>query len=319
MTSFRETVSVVMPARNAASHISEAAKSVLSQEEVGELIVVDDGSSDGTADKVLSLGDPRVRVVPGPTNGVAASLNCGFAEARLPFTARCDADDLFETGRLQWQCERLSKLPDHVAVCAGYATITQSGKKIADLAIEGDERDVTEVLFDGSGITSFCTWLTRSSAIKKAGGARVWFKTAEDVDLQFRLAAIGQVWYVPKIAYRYRLHDASLTHSKAAGAKLRFFHEQATRFARQRQTTGTDDLIAGQPPIFTGSQADRAIPASLQIAGQLEGSAWNALENGQPATAIGQMVRAIRYEPLQMRRWRGIIILILRAFFKQSR
>jgi len=86
-------VSVVMPAFNEAERVVTAIERVLAQDFVSELIVVDDGSSDGTPDLVESVQDTRIRVIRQPINrGKGAALRTGFAAATAPFVAVHDAD-----------------------------------------------------------------------------------------------------------------------------------------------------------------------------------------------------------------------------------
>ena len=86
-------VSVVMPAFNESERIVTAMQRVLAQDFVHELIVVDDGSRDGTADLAGSVQDERVRLIRQPLNrGKGAALRTGFAIAQAPFVAVHDAD-----------------------------------------------------------------------------------------------------------------------------------------------------------------------------------------------------------------------------------
>lgn len=90
-------VSVVMPAFNEAERIVTAMQRVLAQEFVHELIVVDDGSQDATADLAESIEDPRARLIRQPVNrGKGAALRTGFAAAQAPFVAVHDADLEYE-------------------------------------------------------------------------------------------------------------------------------------------------------------------------------------------------------------------------------
>lgn len=87
----------------------------------------------------------------------------------------------------------------------------------------------------------------RREAVLATGGARAWFEVAEDIDLQVRLAFQGSVWHDTAPVYGYRLHDASITHTRKA-AQLAFFDRAVQTLAAQRRDTGTDDLDRGAPP-----------------------------------------------------------------------
>lgn len=86
-------LSVVMPAYNEASTIREVLAKVLASPYTGEVLVVDDGSKDDTSAVVLTVEDPRVRLVQQPANrGKGAAIRRGFSEARLDFVIVQDAD-----------------------------------------------------------------------------------------------------------------------------------------------------------------------------------------------------------------------------------
>ena len=98
-------VSVLIGAYNNAATLGQAIDAMLSQTVPGvELVVIDDGSSDGTADvaREEAARDNRVRLLPMPENvGIARSLNAGLEAARAPVVAVQDADDWSEPHRLR--------------------------------------------------------------------------------------------------------------------------------------------------------------------------------------------------------------------------
>ena len=312
-------VTVVIPARNAAATLQEALVSVLDAPEVGEAIVIDDGSTDGTADVALSLGDPRVRVLPGPCRGIAGALNVGFEAASLPFLARCDADDRFPPGRVRWQRDWLAQHPDFIAVSGGFASILPDGFQLSELACSGDPREVTQTLLSGTPVTHLCSWLVRTDAVRRVGGARVWFRMGEDLDLQFRLAEVGRVWHSPKVAYHYRLHDGSITH-ESASATVAFYERKAKDFAAERRQFGTDSLQNGTPPPPPrpdGSKRQRT-SAVGQGVGHATGNAWKMFHDGKKGVALGRVVSLLVRQPLSGQLWRCLILMGIKFPFRAA-
>lgn len=107
-------VSVLLPVRNAAGSIARAVASVQAQAGVGwELVVIDDGSTDGTRDwlRQAAGNDRRIRLLEQPALGLVAALNAGLAASRGGFIARMDADDECHPERLAAQASWLEKRP----------------------------------------------------------------------------------------------------------------------------------------------------------------------------------------------------------------
>lgn len=307
-------IAVVMPARDMGATIAASLASVLAAPEVAEVIVVDNGSTDDTAARARGLGDPRVRVLAHGAPGVAGSLNAGFDAVTRPFVARCDADDLYPEGRLAAQRNWLLAHADYAAVSGAHTSITASGRPVTRLAGDGAAGEVTETLRGGRCLTHFCTFLTRIEAIRAVGGARPWFETAEDVDLQLRLAEVGRIWHDPdRDAYLYRLHGGSITHNQAEPRRL-FFDRAAQDFAAERRATGQDALMRGTPPPPPPRDAPGAARSPRrQIAGQLESAAWTALRGNRRGQAVAAMARALAQEPFALRRWRGAAALMAKS------
>src|SRR3954469_1098404 len=112
-------VSVIMPVYNARAYVAEAIDSVLAQTFGDfELILVDDGSTDGSLDilRGYEKRDPRVRVISRPNTGIVGALNDGLKLARGEFIARIDADDASLPNRFEKEIAFLRAHPDVVIV-----------------------------------------------------------------------------------------------------------------------------------------------------------------------------------------------------------
>lgn len=307
-------VSVVMPARNAAQTIAASVRSVLEQDALRELVVVNDGSTDATCDILETFQDPRLRIIAGPEQGIAAALNAGVDAALGPFIARCDADDLFMPGRVARQSEWLTQNAGFVAITGGFISMDDAGSDLAQLACDGEKRDVTECLIAGQPQSHLCAWLFRRDAFLSIGGARHWFETAEDIDLQYRLAFTGRVWHDPAPVYRYRLHDTSITHTRRS-AQLAFFDQMARDFAIERRRTGTDALERHCPPQIPPFEKHETTDRQLQsqIIGHLTSQAWHDFENGYPWCGLHRLFLTIRKAPFSARQWRALTVMALKS------
>jgi glycosyltransferase involved in cell wall biosynthesis len=121
-------VSVVIPAHNTERYVAEAVTSVLTQQVSDlEVIVVDDASTDNTAQVVADLGDPRVRLVRLDKVGVGAARNRGICLARGRFIAFLDADDRWCAGKLTRQIALLEAEPDVGFVFTNFRRFDPSG------------------------------------------------------------------------------------------------------------------------------------------------------------------------------------------------
>src|SRR3954466_14096555 len=106
-------ISIVVPAYNVAGYLAEALRSALAQKGVTlEVIVVDDGSTDGTS-KVIALfaGDPRLRVIRQANAGLPAARNTGVAAATGRYVGFLDGDDVWLDGKAARHVELLDANP----------------------------------------------------------------------------------------------------------------------------------------------------------------------------------------------------------------
>jgi glycosyltransferase involved in cell wall biosynthesis len=318
-TETKPLVSVVITVRNAEAFISETLASILQERDVPfEVVLIDNGCTDGTIERVNAFNDERVRVLKGPEKGIAHALNVAYAAARGEIIMRCDGDDLYPPGRLRRQSKWLADHPDFGAVCGSCATIDAKGNPLLDVLNEEEGQEITEELLNAKIRFHIGTFAIRAEALRAAGGSREYFDCFEDFDFQLRVGETCRVWFEPKIEYIYRLHQNSSTHS-TSNAKKEFYNSVAFEFQRQRQTQGTDDLQRGCPPVLPeGNYKSSPWDAAGHVQQMLLASAWSDHEAGDKQQALVKGVRSVMALPMRLEAWRSLVALALKPAGKKS-
>lgn len=207
-----------MPVYNAESYLAQAVRSILAQTIQGlELICVDDGSTDSSADVLARAAalDTAVTVVHQSNAGVAAALNAGLQRARAPFIARMDADDIASPHRLAKQLLALRAQPSVVAMGSWYREVDAAGRSLGKPICSPPEHApiVRRLLAGDPGALRHPTVVMRRHAVQALGGYDPDTGHAEDVDLFLRLAELGELANLPDVLLDYRVHDASVTNA----------------------------------------------------------------------------------------------------------
>jgi hypothetical protein len=173
--------------------------------------------------------------------------------------------------------------------------------------------DVTDELRRGQGRSHMSAYLFRTPLMKQLGGCRPFFVMGEDVDLQLRLSEITRIWYEPRSAYFYRLHDSSITHVQKA-AERSFFEGCAYEFQKQRQTRADrkDDLDLGRPPAMPKLANSSPLTVKQQIQNLLLGQAWAAHGAGLKGEGLSLALRAWMTDPLKPAAMKSVIALAVK-------
>jgi glycosyltransferase involved in cell wall biosynthesis len=314
-------VSVIVPMRNVAAYVVDALGSVCRQREGPlEVLVVDDHSTDQSAEVVRAYGDARVRTLTNEGRGIAAGFNTGLRHARGEYVTRCDADDWFAPGRVARQVEWMERHPD-VAVCCGLQEICwEDGEVVLEAPCATTTcGSVSARICSGGTIPRTVTAIYRTEALRSVGGCRPYFRTCEDDDLMMRLAERYDVWEVPELVYRTRLRPTSITRTTAT-AELRWFVERAYEFQRQRRETGTDDLERGRPPrVPEHFASSSARPVAWFAQDYLFADAWRYLDAGDGRVARRKCWRALRFAPGRAAAWRQGARLLALSCLRRGR
>jgi glycosyltransferase involved in cell wall biosynthesis len=208
-------ISVVIAAYNAERFLRETLESVLAQSLQNlEVIVVDDGSTDGTQQVLRSISDPRLTVLRQDNGGVSAARNAGLAVARAPYIFFLDADDLLTPDALSRMVRTLDNNPDRVACFGHHIKIAENG---SDLSMGSYIRwkllPADDTLRNLIAKNFICGAIcVRADAARTVGGFDTTLRLGEDWEFWCRLALLGDFAAMPDdivLMYRQRFSSAN--------------------------------------------------------------------------------------------------------------
>jgi glycosyltransferase involved in cell wall biosynthesis len=205
-------VSVIIPNYNYAHYLGEAIESVLAQTYPSiEIIVVDDGSSDGSM-SVLEPYDDKITLIRQQNQGVSAARNNGAAAGRGQYVAFLDADDVWLPLKVEKQVERFLSGNGPGLVHVGLVEIDARGAPM-DERLDGLEGNVVDelllfergvILGGGSGI------IVTREIFDKVGGFDEDLSTSADWDFFVRVCQICSAAFVPEVLLKYRVHGSNM-------------------------------------------------------------------------------------------------------------
>ena len=280
------TISVIIPAHNAAATIGETLDSVFAQTHApDEVIVVDDGSADETS-AILDGYDHRLRVIRQGQTGRAAACNRGAKEARSRLIAFLDADDVWLPGKLERQ---LTECADAVL---SYTNSTYFGEMVAKEIVKDDltpqpSGDVLEALLLGNFITGSSV-VVRRDVFLECGGFDESYDCVQDWPLWLRICSQHQLGYVAEPLVRYRVHRAATTMKvrRTLPAHLRVLNEA---------------FAPDGPAAHLGHLREQAIAHAYQCVG------FYASEAGDGPLTIRCAVASRRKSPMSVSNWKRLV------------
>lgn len=237
-------VTVVIPSHNRRELLSRTLRSVLAQADVDlSVVVVDDGSTDGTEAAVQAYGDPRLTVVRHPVaRGVSAARNTGIARATTRWLAFVDDDDLWAPGKLRAQLDALALAPEARWSSTGSVNVDRQCR-ISGWHLPPDITDLADHLLvrnhvpgGGSGV------LVARDLAAEVGGFDEAISNLADWDFYTRLALASPVAPVFRFHVGYLVHAQGMAHNvrrseeEYAYLDVKYGHERRRRGVALEQT-----------------------------------------------------------------------------------
>ena len=202
-------VSVYMIVHNGSRFIRAAVDSILAQSFPDfEFVVVDDGSTDETADILNSYRDGRLRVVHQPHCGGPRASNRALAECKGDLIARIDADDIALPDRIARQVEFLRRNPDVGMVSSNYLHIDENEEPLWEVRLPESHSDLLRQLWLRNRILHSATMIRRS-VVEAVGNYDEILRFAQDYDFWLRIASRFKLANLPQILAKKRLHGGA--------------------------------------------------------------------------------------------------------------
>jgi glycosyltransferase involved in cell wall biosynthesis len=285
-------ISIVLPTHNRAPYLREAVDSVFTQTYPDwELIVIDDGSTDGTAEYLGGLQDSRVRLIFHERCGNPARLrNAGIARAKGAYISFLDSDDLWLPDKLRAQIEALAAVPDSRWCFTGFECIEEHGEVLSTLAQKSWAARsgwMLEEILKEDILIAMPAVLAEKSLVTEVGAFDESLGLCEDYDLWLRLAVRAQAIALPAQLTKVRMHAGSYARQR----KVQAFEFLERVFQKLLKDLAEENLRVS---------VRRRYASALIALAALHRSA------GRPGPALRALRRALQYRPPHKAWWSAL-------------
>ncbi len=226
-------VTVLMTVYNGLPYIVEAVDSIRRQTLTDwKMVIVNDGSKDGTPAWLDVLNDPRITVIHQANGGAPNASNHGLKYIDTPLVARLDADDVANPRRLELQVAFMKAHPE-VGLAGSQVAPLGTVRLGKGLSLPQTHEAIMKALMNGLHGMAHSSVIVRTDILKKIGG--YWERgVAEDVDMFVRVAEHGELANLPEQLLNFRILSGSLQSLHMAEVHTRFLY--IAEKARRRQT-----------------------------------------------------------------------------------
>jgi glycosyltransferase involved in cell wall biosynthesis len=295
-------VSVLLPVRDAAATLGACLDSLAAQT-LGdhEVVAVDDGSLDGSAETLLTRAraDPRLRVVRRPRRGLVVALRIALAEARAPLVARMDADDVALSPRLALQVERLEQDPAvdvlgcRVTCAASPGAVAGEGMRAYvewQNTLVGHEAMARDRFVESPLVHPSVAM--RTATLRRLGGWRD-FDGPEDYDLWLRAFDAGlRFAKLEEALVEWRDSPGRLTRTDPRYAPGRFLALKLEALSRGALARGRGVVVWGAGPVGRAwSRALRAAGHEVRAFVEVDPRQVGRRRHGAPVVAVAEAGR----------------------------
>ena len=200
-------VTVLMSVHNGERYLQDAVDSILRQTwKDFEFLVVNDGSTDGSADILDACNDARMRIIHLDWSGGAHALNHGLELARGEYVANLDQDDMSYPLRLQAQVTFLDRYPDVAVVGTACESLDEDSQTTALRVLVTEDREIRKMLLRANPLVHTSA-MYRRQPIREFGGFNPRLKLMFDYDLWSRVAVEHKLANLPDVLTVKRLHS----------------------------------------------------------------------------------------------------------------
>jgi glycosyltransferase involved in cell wall biosynthesis len=235
-------ISFLLPIYNGDEYLNETMDSLLAQtHDDFDIVVIDDGSTDGSAEVIREYDDPRIKYHFQENGGLVSALNNALGMMDCELVARIDADDICAHDRLARQAAFMD-FTQAVAVSGRAVNIDPSGNV---LGINAPEQDFFQV--DAGFIPAREPYLphpflmARLDVLNDIGGFR-HAHLAEDTDLCWRLSQMDRIALQTAVLGKYRVHETSISNASTRGGRVQAFYSQLATLNAVRREAGRDEV-----------------------------------------------------------------------------
>ncbi|MDX2148545.1 MAG: glycosyltransferase [Planctomycetota bacterium] len=294
-------VSVIICTYNGGAYLIDAVRSVVDQTHKAlEIIVVDDGSTDGSVDALRSaISDPRLRILSQAQKGKAAALNHALSVMQGEFFAIQDADDLSAPNRIQIQVRAMHDNPDLAAVFCGHELILEDRRLAPRFRLKTRAQclaDITAFRMPAHDPTVLYRWsMVRDLAYDEE------LRIGQGYDYILRVGERSPMLVLGQCLYSYRVHKQSVT--RKAPSQRHAFVQKVVSKACARRGINYDELVKGSQAF----ERNRTRFADNNLAANFIESVIDSVAVGKRRDAIRTGLQCVSLHPTNLHYYKALI------------